>query len=131
MDINKYICSYNPSYQSRNYDENNFYIMIRHKQDYFQNSYFVRTVKLRNNLYLPVVYMWAFWLSFKMLTSAFFTVGPRRRISKKNHSDLIPIFSPRVVRIQKEQKNFSYRQKARKHRKRAFFGPFLRPFFWI
>ena len=50
MDINKYIYTYNPSYQSRNYDENNFNIIIRHKQDYFQNSYFVRTVKLWNNL---------------------------------------------------------------------------------
>ena len=50
MDINKYICTYNPSYQSRNYDENNFNIIIRHKQDYFQNSYFVRSAKLWNNL---------------------------------------------------------------------------------
>ena len=50
MDINKYIHTCNPTYQSRNYDENNFNIMIRHKQDYFQNSYFVRTVKLWNNL---------------------------------------------------------------------------------
>ena len=50
MDINKYMYTYNPSYQSRNYDEINFNIIIRHKQDYFQNSYFVRTVKLWNNL---------------------------------------------------------------------------------
>ena len=50
MDINKYICTYNPNYQSRNYDENNFKIIIKHKQDYFQNSYFVRTAKLWNNL---------------------------------------------------------------------------------
>ena len=50
MDINKYICTYNSSYQSRNYDENNFNIMIRHKQDYFQNSYFVRVAKFWDNL---------------------------------------------------------------------------------
>ena len=50
MDINKYISTYNPRYQSRNYDENNFNIIIRHKQEYFQNSYFVRTAKIWNNL---------------------------------------------------------------------------------
>ena len=50
MDINKYIRTYNPGHQSRNFEENNFNIIIRHKQDYFQCSYFVRTAKLWNNL---------------------------------------------------------------------------------
>lgn len=50
MDINKYICTYIPSYQSREYDENNFNIIIRDKEDYFQNCYFVRTTKFWNNL---------------------------------------------------------------------------------
>ena len=50
MDINKYLCTYNPGYQSRNYDENNFHLIIKHNQEYFQNSYFIRSAKLWNSL---------------------------------------------------------------------------------
>jgi hypothetical protein len=50
MDINKHLCTYNPGYQSRNYDENNFHLIIKHNQKYFQNSYFIRSEKLWNSL---------------------------------------------------------------------------------
>ena len=50
MDINKYICTYNPGYKSRNYDENNFHLIIEHDQDCFKNSYFIRSAKLWNSL---------------------------------------------------------------------------------
>jgi hypothetical protein len=33
MDVNKYICTYNPGYKSRNYDENNFHFIIKHNQE--------------------------------------------------------------------------------------------------
>ena len=46
MDINKYLCTYHPSYQSRNYDENNFHLILKHNQEYFQNAYFTRSAKL-------------------------------------------------------------------------------------
>ena len=36
--------------QSRNYDENNFHLIIKHNQEYFQNSYFIRSAKLWNSL---------------------------------------------------------------------------------
>jgi hypothetical protein len=57
-----YICTYNPGYQSRNYDENNFHLIIKHNQEYFQNSYFIRSAKLWNSLYQlklrnPVIYV--------------------------------------------------------------------------
>ena len=38
MDINKHLCTYIPGYQPRNYDQNNFYLFIKHNQEYFQNS---------------------------------------------------------------------------------------------
>ena len=50
IDINKHLCTYNPGYQSRNYDENNFHLIIKHNQEYFQNSYFIRSAKLWNSL---------------------------------------------------------------------------------
>ena len=50
MDINKYLCTYHPSYQSRNYDENNFHLILKHNQEYFQNAYFIRSAKLWNSL---------------------------------------------------------------------------------
>ena len=34
-DVNKYICTFEPGYQSRNYDKNNYNLIIKHKQDYF------------------------------------------------------------------------------------------------
>ena len=47
---NKYICTFEPGYQSRNYDKNNYNLIIKHKQDYFRNSFFIRTVELWNTL---------------------------------------------------------------------------------
>ena len=37
-DINNFINTYNPGYKFRNYDLNNYNIIIKHKQDYFRNS---------------------------------------------------------------------------------------------
>ena len=50
MDINKYMCTYNPGYKSRNYDQNNFHLIIKHNQEYYINSYFIRSAKLWNSL---------------------------------------------------------------------------------
>jgi hypothetical protein len=30
-----------PDYHCRNYDENNFHLITKHKQKYFQNSYLI------------------------------------------------------------------------------------------
>jgi hypothetical protein len=37
-------------HRSRHYDENNFYFITKHKQDYFRNSFFVRSANLWNSL---------------------------------------------------------------------------------
>jgi hypothetical protein len=50
MDLTKYICTFNPGYKSRNYDENDFHLIIKHNQDYFRKSYFIRSAKLWNSL---------------------------------------------------------------------------------
>ena len=53
MDINKYllISTYEPGYKSRrNYNVNNFHFVLKHKQNYFKNSFFVRSASLWNNL---------------------------------------------------------------------------------
>ena len=51
MDINKYLSTYEPGYKSRrNYNVNNFHFVSKHKQNYFKNSFFVRSANLRNNL---------------------------------------------------------------------------------
>ena len=36
--------------KSRNYDENDFHLIIKHNQDYFRKSYFIRSAKLWNSL---------------------------------------------------------------------------------
>ena len=54
MDVNKYICTYNPGYKSRNYDENNFHFIIKHNQDCFKNSYFIRSAKFWNSLPIEI-----------------------------------------------------------------------------
>jgi hypothetical protein len=42
---------FEPGYKSRrNYDENNFNFLINHKQDYFRNSFFIRSANLWNSL---------------------------------------------------------------------------------
>ena len=50
MDVNNYLRTYDPGYTSRHYDENNFYFITKHKQDYFRNSFFVRSANLWNSL---------------------------------------------------------------------------------
>ena len=51
MDINKYLSTYEPGYKSRrNYNVNNFHFVLKHKQNYFKNSFFVRSANLWNNL---------------------------------------------------------------------------------
>jgi hypothetical protein len=52
MDVNNFLCLYEPSYgfRSRNYNENNYYFLLKHKQQYFRNSFFVRYASLWNSL---------------------------------------------------------------------------------
>ena len=49
-DVNNYIYIFEPGYQSINYDKNNYNFLIKHKQDYFRNSFFIRSVELWNTL---------------------------------------------------------------------------------
>ena len=44
MDLTKYIYTFNPEYKSRNYDENDFHLIIKHNQDYFRKSYFIMQI---------------------------------------------------------------------------------------
>ena len=45
-----YIYTFEPGHQTRNYDKNNCNLIIKHKQDYFRNSFFIRSVELWNTL---------------------------------------------------------------------------------
>ena len=49
-DVNNFINTYKPGYKSRNYDENNYNLILKHRQDYFRNSFFIRSVELWNLL---------------------------------------------------------------------------------
>ena len=40
------IHTYEPGYKSRNCDVNNYNLIIKHKQDYSRDSFFIRTVEL-------------------------------------------------------------------------------------
>lgn len=55
-DVNDFLCTFKPGYRSRNYDVNNYNILIKHKQDYFRKSFFIRSAELWNSLpsYLKV-----------------------------------------------------------------------------
>jgi hypothetical protein len=50
MDVNNFLCSYEPGFRSRNYNENNDYFLLKHKQQYFRNSFFVRSASLWRSL---------------------------------------------------------------------------------
>ena len=50
LDITKHICTFNPGYKSRNYDKNDFHLIIKNNQNYFRESYFVKSAKLWNSL---------------------------------------------------------------------------------
>ena len=47
---NNLLCSYEPRFRSRNYNEYNLYFLLKHKQQYFRNSFFVRSASLWNSL---------------------------------------------------------------------------------
>ena len=34
-DVNDFLCTFEPKYRSRNYDINNYNLIIKHKQDYY------------------------------------------------------------------------------------------------
>ena len=40
-DVNNLINTFEPGYKSRNYDENNYNLILTHRQDYFRNSFFI------------------------------------------------------------------------------------------
>ncbi len=50
MDVNKYLNTYVYCYRTRNYDPNNYNLIIKHKQDYFRKSFFTRVAELWNTL---------------------------------------------------------------------------------
>jgi hypothetical protein len=51
MDVNNYLCTFEPGYKSRrNYDENNLNSLINHKHDYFRNFFFIKSANLWNSL---------------------------------------------------------------------------------
>ena len=49
-DVNNHIYTFEPGHQTRNYDKNNYNLIIKHKQDYFRNSFFIRSVELWNTV---------------------------------------------------------------------------------
>ena len=50
MDVNKYLNTYVYCYRTRNYDPNNYNLIIKHKQDYFRKSFFIMVAELWNTL---------------------------------------------------------------------------------
>ena len=50
MDVNKYLNTYVYCYRTRNYDPNNYNLIIKHKQDYYRKSFFIRAAELWNTL---------------------------------------------------------------------------------
>ena len=50
MDVNKYLYTYVYCYRTRNYDPNNYNLIIKHKQDYYRKSFFIRAAELWNML---------------------------------------------------------------------------------
>ncbi len=50
MDVNNHMYTFEPGHQTRNYDKNNYNLIIKHKQDYSRNSFFIRLVELWNTL---------------------------------------------------------------------------------
>ena len=49
-DVNNFITTFEPEYCFRNYDPNNYNILVKHKQEYFRKSFFIRTAELWNTL---------------------------------------------------------------------------------
>jgi hypothetical protein len=48
--INTFLTVFEPGYRTGNYDINNYNLIIKHKQDYYRKSYFIRTAELWNTL---------------------------------------------------------------------------------
>ena len=48
-DLRKFFCTFKPRYRTRNYDPNNYYLTYVHNQDYYRQSYFIRTAELWNS----------------------------------------------------------------------------------
>ena len=48
LDTSTYV--FIPGYKSRSCDKNDFHLIIKHNQNYFRESYFVRSAKLWNSL---------------------------------------------------------------------------------
>ena len=49
-DIKKLLCTFESRYRTRNFDPNNFHFTLKHKQDYYRNSYFITSAELWNSL---------------------------------------------------------------------------------
>ena len=49
-DVNNFIATSEPEYFLRNYDTNNYNILVKHKQEYFRKSFFIRSIELWNTL---------------------------------------------------------------------------------
>ena len=50
MDVNKYLNTYVYCNRTRNYDPNNYNLIIKHKHDYYIKSFFTRAAELWNTL---------------------------------------------------------------------------------
>jgi hypothetical protein len=57
-DVNAFLCTFEPKYRSRNYDINNYNLIIKH-EDYYKKSFFIRSAELWNCLpsYVKVCYL--------------------------------------------------------------------------
>ena len=49
-DIRKYLRTFEPCYRTRKYDPDNFNLIYEYNQDYYRESYFIRSAKLWNLL---------------------------------------------------------------------------------
>ena len=50
-DVNDFLCTFEPKYRSPNYDINNYNLLLKHKQDYYRKSFFIRSAELWNSLH--------------------------------------------------------------------------------
>ena len=49
-DIRKYLRTFEPCYRTRKYEPNNYNLIYEYNQDYYRESYFIRSAKLWNLL---------------------------------------------------------------------------------
>ena len=50
-DVNDFLCTFEPKYISPYYDINNYNLLLKHKQDYYRKSFFIRSAELWNSLH--------------------------------------------------------------------------------